>query len=172
MSKDVDAALEKLLEVIKTNPKSTSALTLAGMIYKQQGDIQKAREMYEQALAADSTSVVATNNLAIIYSEDLGDIDKALDMAYKARSQAPDDPSIADTLGWILYKKGKFEWALPPLQASALKLPSSPEIQYHLGMTYYKIGKLEDARKALQQALAINDKFSGAEEAKKMLADM
>jgi tetratricopeptide (TPR) repeat protein len=172
MSKDVDAALEKLLEVIKTNPKNTSALTLAGMIYKQQGDIQKAREMYEQALAADSTSVVATNNLAIIYSEDLGDIDKALDMAYRARSQAPDDPSIADTLGWILYKKGKFEWALPPLQASALKLPSSPEIQYHLGMTYYKIGKLEEARKALQQALAINDKFSGAEEAKKMLADM
>ena len=52
-------------------------------------------------------TLLALNNLAVLYSDDLGQLDKAYDLAKKAREVAPNDPHIADTLGWILYKEGR-----------------------------------------------------------------
>ena len=81
------------------------------------------------------TSFSALNNLAYLYAERLNDLDKAYDLARKARDLQGNDPAIADTLGWVLSKRGDYQQALTILQESAEKLPDNPEIQFHLGMT-------------------------------------
>jgi len=43
----------------------------------------------------------------------------ALQLAQRAKEVAPDDPSISDTLGWILYKRGIYQRALGLLKESA-----------------------------------------------------
>jgi uncharacterized protein HemY len=78
--------------------------------------------------------VVAANNLAWIYSEHGGDPEKALQLAQTAKQEAPEDPRVSDTLGWILYKRGVYQRALALLKDSASKLPDNPQVQYHLGM--------------------------------------
>src|SRR6185503_12078631 len=69
----------------------------------------------------------------------------------RARQAAPTDPSIADTLGWILYKRRNFSGALPLLRESAEKLQMA-EVVYHLGLAEYAMGDESRARLAFNQA--------------------
>ena len=108
-------------EVIKIDPKNIGALMLSGILHQQSGDIPEAREAYEAVVALNPGFAPAANNLAYIYCEYLGDTDKALRLAKTARDVAPDNPNIADTLGWALYKRSNYEWALTYLQESARK---------------------------------------------------
>ena len=89
-----------------------------------------------------------------------------------AKEQAPDDPRVSDTLGWILYKRGVYQRALALLKESAAKLPDNPQVQYHLGMAYAQVGDHPNARKALTAAANSGAVFEGKEEARKALASL
>jgi tetratricopeptide (TPR) repeat protein len=99
----------------------------------------------------------------------LGDLDKAYDLAQKARALLPAEAPIADTLGWILYRKGDYQTSLALLQESALKVPHNPEIQFHLGMVSYMMGDMSTARAAFRQAAAAANDFPGKEEVQRRL---
>jgi len=163
------AALEQLEAGLSRNPQETSLLMLKGMIEEKIQNFPAAREAYEKLLAVAPTFGPAWNNVAYIYSEKLNDPEKALAAARKAREFQPADPASADTLGWVLYKRGEYAAALPLLQESAAKLPDEPEVRYHLGMTYYLLDDEENARKALGFAAAAPADFSGKSEAEECL---
>ena len=110
------------------------------MIQQNLKHFNETRDAYEKVLASAPNFAPALNNLAVLYSDNLGQPDKAYDLAKRAREDAPDDPHSADTLGWILYKKGDYGSALPLLQESASKLHGDPDIRFHLGMTQYMVG--------------------------------
>ena len=113
--------------------------------------------------------VAALNNLACLYTEQLNDLDKAYDLARKARDLQGQDASVGDTLGWVLYKRGDYQQALPILQESAEKAPDTPEIQFHLGMTAYMMGQTDVAKAALKKAAASDKDFPGKDESKRRL---
>ena len=162
-------ATEQLEELLSNKPRDQSSLMLLANIYEQAKDYGKARQTYEKLLAINSLYFPALNNLAYLYGEHLGQLDKAHEMARKARSLSPENPAIADTLGWILYKRKDYQGALALLQESASKLAGVPEIQFHLGMAWYMMGQAEPARLAFQRALASPDPFQGKEEAQRQL---
>jgi len=143
-----------------------------GLMAELKGDIPKAREAYEQAVALNPRFAPAANNLAWIYSEHGGDQDKALQLAQIAKEQAPEDPRISDTLGWLLYKRGVHQRALGLLKESASKLPNNPQVQYHLGMAYHQVGEKDNARKALQLAVASPEVFAGKDDARRVLTEI
>ena len=145
---------------------------LSGILHQQEEDIPKAREAYEAVVALNPGFVPAANNLAYIYCEYLGDTNKALKLATTAREGAPDNPNIADTLGWVLYKQNHFEWALAYLRESASKLPDSSEVLFHLGMAHYQLGNYDEAKQALDRALEKGGNFKGAEDARHALTEM
>src|SRR6266699_1421751 len=90
-------------------------------------------------------------------------------MAKRAKDLLPNEPYTADTLGWILYKRGDYSWALNLLQESAEKMPANAEVQFHLGMAHYMIGEEGPARIALQRALQGNKEFAAKDEAERRL---
>ena len=51
-----------------------------------------------------------------------GNLDVALNYAQTAREQQPNDPSIADTLGWLYYKKNAYILANSLLKEAVEKL--------------------------------------------------
>ena len=162
------AALDELKGFVsKTN--NVAAYLQIGMIYEAQTNYPAARDTYEKLLTINPNFIPALNNLAYLYSEHLGDVDKAYSLAEKCRQLAPADPSIGDTLGWILYKKGDYTHALSLESESAGKIQGQPEIQLHLGLVQYMVGDENAARTALQQAVNASVDFPGKDEARHCL---
>jgi tetratricopeptide (TPR) repeat protein len=162
-------AIEKLTALVaKTN--SVAALMQIGIMQNELKHFEAARDAYEQLLVLNPKFGPALNNLACLYSEHLGQLDKAYEMATRARGLLPDDPSTADTLGWIFFKKADYDRALALLSESAEKLSADPEIQYHLGMVHYMRGEEEPARVGLQRAAEASKDFPDKEEARRRLA--
>ena len=162
-------AVEKLQQFTKDN---TSVPALMELAMLQQGlkHFPEARDAYEKVINAAPNSALALNNLAILDAEQFGQIDSAYDLAKRAREAAPADAHIADTLGWITFKKGDYRNALLLLEQSAAKLADNPEIQYHLGLTQYMLGNEEAASTALQKAVQLPSAFPQKEEAQQRLA--
>lgn len=149
------------LNTIAQKTNDVSVLMQMGMIHDQLKDFTAARDAYEKILTINPRFSPALNNLAYIYSEHLNQLDKAYEMAQKARQLLPYDPYTADTLGWILYKRGDYSRALGLIQESSGKLIMQPEVEFHLGMTYYMLGQEKQARTALDNALHSTNSFSG-----------
>lgn len=125
---------------------------------ERQGDFEGAIAIYEQLYAANKVSDVLANNLASLLSEFRQD-PESLERAYNIskRLRASDQPAFQDTYGWVLYQRGEYEQALPPLKGAADNLPNNIFVQYHLGMVYEKLGKKELAITQLERALELGD---------------
>src|SRR5262245_7047173 len=165
-------AIAKLSAFVDKNKTSQTvpAMMQLAMIQEQLKNFAAARDTYETLLTVAPNSALALNNLAALYSERLGQFDKAYDLATKAREAVPNEPHIADTLGWILFRRGEYGNALRLLQESANKLPDQPEVQLHLGMARYMMGEEGPARVALKKSADASADFPGKDEARQRLA--
>src|SRR5262249_25374244 len=166
-----EEAIAKLTTFVENNKgaQAAPALLQLATIQEQLKHFDAARDAYEKLLTVSPNVPFALNNLAVLYSEHFGQLDKAYDLATKAK-EAANEPHIADTLGWILFKRGDYNGALALLQDSAAKLPNLPEVQFHLGMTHYMLGEEEPARAALQKAVDAPADFPAKDQARRRLA--
>ena len=169
-SRQNEKALAELQIAATKNTNDVTPLWLAALIHDDQKDYKAARDAYEKALVMAPKFSHALNNLAYLYSENLVDLDRAHELAQRARALLPNDPSTADTLGWVLCKQGQYAQALGLLQEATSQLPGEPEVQFHLGKTYYLMGQGDSARPAFQQALQSGKDFRGKDECNQCLA--
>jgi tetratricopeptide (TPR) repeat protein len=163
-------AVSQLQALLSKNPNNTPALMTLALVYERMKDFPKARDAYEKLLSTEPNFVPALNNLAYLYTEHLNNLDKAYDLAGKARELLGQDATVGDTFGWVLYKRGDYQQALPILQESAGKAADNPEIQFHLGMAAYMMAQTDLARVALQKAASAAKDFPGKDESKRRLA--
>jgi Flp pilus assembly protein TadD len=134
-------------------------------------DLETARKYYQKALDVDPNFAVALANMAWVDALEGKDLDVALGMAQKAKSQMPELPSITDTLAWVMYKKGNYSGAVPLLEEAVKKAPTSAEYRYHLGMTLVAAGQKDKGKGQLQAALQMKQlKATDAEQARQALA--
>lgn len=152
-------ALNVLNTALANDPKDMAALMLDGIVLSDQKNYSAAADAYEKLLAINPQASPALNNLAWLYADDLGNLDKAYDLAQRARQLLPNDPSAADTLGWVDFKKGDYQTALRLFQESADHLSDNPEVQFHVGIAHYMLADEDAARDAFQRALNSNKPF-------------
>ena len=171
-TKQVDKGIALYRDAAKRQPKAVGPPIMVGMLYQMQNNPREAQANYEQALAIDKTAPVAANNLAWLYSETGGNLDLALQLAKTAKAGLPDRPEVDDTLGWVLYKKGQFNEALPSFQQCIAHDPRNPSYQLHLGLVYAALSEKDKARDALQKSLSLNGSGADADAARRALADL
>ena len=70
---------------LSKNPNNAPALMTLALVYERMQDYPKARDAYEKLLSIKPDFVPALNNLAYLYTEHLNDLDKAYELARKAR---------------------------------------------------------------------------------------
>lgn len=167
----LEEAVGKLEEAREIDPENIAVLmTLAG-IHESTGSKGQARECYEEILKKDQNFVQALNNLAVILGDSSAeDLERAQQLAIRARSFAPDNPSIIDTLGWILFKQGDYRLARELLAEAAGKVPDNPFVMMHYGMACRAMADEAAARDAFRRATAAQPDFPGRSEAIEHLA--
>jgi len=173
-SKEYDRAIAELDKALAARPDQPAALMLKSIAQQMKGDATGARDGYEKLLKTNPRFAPAANNLAWMLAEEgpNQDLQRAFLLAQAARDAAPQDPQIADTLGWVFYKQGAIPRAEALLREAAEKLPTNAEVLYHLGMAQAKLGRNDDARASLAKSLELSATHPGAAEAKATIATL
>jgi tetratricopeptide (TPR) repeat protein len=164
-----DQAMKEYEAVLIKNANALQAHMMLGMIHEKRNEFDKAQARYETILKINPRFAPAANNLAWRMVQQGGNLDVALSYAQTAREGDPNDPHIADTLGWIYYKKNAFLLAINLLKEAVDKLPNIADVHYHYGMALAKNNNAAEAKKALQTAFKLNANFDGAEDARNTL---
>lgn len=172
MEKNMDMAISQYQAILARNPRQAGPHVLLGALYKIKRDYKQAEANYRKALVIKADSLQALNNLAYLLAEDGHKTDEALSLALKAKSIAPEDPFVRDTLGWIYYKMGLYEDAVRELKVCVDALPGNATANYHLGMAYYKKGNPGEARAHLKKALSLDGEFEGVATAGATLSEI
>lgn len=175
-SGDLDGAIERFKAAVAKNPDHVGARMLLGVVYEQKGDDAAAIDTYKSLLERTPNFVPAANNLAWLYvnsgGDDTGNVDVAMGLAQTAREYAPDDPSVADTLGWIYYTRGAYLKAEGLLAEALESLGDSPEVLYHAGMISARQGHTALAKQRLKRAIKLGLDGAAQTEAQNTLATL
>jgi len=78
-------------------------------------------------------------------------------MVKKALALDPDNGAYLDSLGWVKFRKGRFDEALDDLLHAAQTLKKEdPVVFEHIGDTYAKLGRVPQALEFWQKALTLS----------------
>ncbi len=155
---NVDGAIKTLTPLLPYYPNDAKLMALAGEAYLQAKDYNKAMGYLDRASKLDPKSADIKTRLADSHLAG-GENDKAL-ADLEAAASLNTQPSQADLALVLLHLKGKeYDKALQAIASLEKKLPNNP-VTHNLRAAAL-LGKNDraGARKALEQALAIDPKF-------------
>jgi len=158
---------QRAAELSATDPVPRLYLAL---IAEREGQMEQAAARYDEVVTLSPNNAVALNNLAYILAETTDDLDRALTLAQRAVSASPDDPDIADTLGWVYIKKNLNDSAIGILDDLVVKQPTNVLWRYHLAMAHYQKGDYAQARSELETALRNNPTSDQETDVRRLLA--
>ena len=170
--KKTQSAIDHFLVAIDRDAHQEIPHMMLGILYANENRYADAIYHYQKALEIKPDFIPAANDLAYLLAEKGEKLSLALELAKKAKKILPDDPRVADTLGWVYYRMGLYDDALEEFTRGVSKLPNNPTIHFHLGMAYLKTGNKDSARAALKKALRLNAEFPHSDIAKKVLASI
>lgn len=152
-NKDDEKAVTYYRKALELVPDNVGIRMKLADLYLKSGRNEEAIESYENVLQQKADFLPAMNNLAFLYSEEHGNLDRALELANEVARKLPGNPDVADTLGWIYVIKGAFSQADPYLQIAIDAKPENATIMYHMGMLRFGQKHLKEAEQLLTGAI-------------------
>lgn len=165
----VAEGIEWVDTLARQRPDFAPAHALKGYLSMTLNRMDEARKHYVRALELDPSLASAANNLAWILAEKEENLTLALKWAQTARRLEPENPSYADTLGWVYHKTGRHILARDQFRFALAKDPSNPVTQYHFALVCWEAGDVKEAEVALRKALSSSKRFQEREQAEAAL---
>ncbi len=81
-------------------------------------------------------------------------LDEALDMIERAVAAQPNSGYIVDSLGWVLYRLGRYDEAIVHMERAAELEPVDPVVNDHLGDVLWAVGRFTEAEFQWKRALS------------------
>jgi tetratricopeptide (TPR) repeat protein len=143
---DQKAEAVRLTEQAAARVKSTPELYYLSSIFTQLDDAVAAERTLRQAYARDANDAGVCNDLGYSLIESGREPEFAEALLWKAAGLEPDHPAYIDSVGWMLYKRSKFEEAFDYLdRAVKASDPADPVVLDHAADAAYRIGKADEA---------------------------
>lgn len=125
----------------------------------------RAEADFRRALELNPDQPQVLNYLGYSLVEKQEKLDEALSMIERAAAARPNSGYIIDSLGWVLYRLGRYEEAVPHMERAAELMPIDPIVNDHLGDVYWSVGREREAEFMWKRALSFVDWEDAAEEA-------
>lgn len=158
------AAIASFEEARVLRPQDPAVLSLLGTAYVLSGRGAEAVPLYRQSLRTYPEDPELWNALAFALADSAAATERqeALALAQKALAKRPQHLDYQDTIGYVHYKLGQLDDALPIFQALCRRAAPRAGYALHLGMVQAALGQRSEARQALEAALRAGP--SGVEE--------
>jgi tetratricopeptide (TPR) repeat protein len=131
-----------------------------GATAEQAGLYEKAADLLRKSIALDPANAAeAYNYLGYMWADHNMYLDEAEDMIKRALQIEPDNGSYLDSLGWVEFRKGRFDQALADLLRAAKNMEHEDAVVFeHIGDVYLKLNRVSQALEAWQKALVLDPK--------------
>jgi tetratricopeptide (TPR) repeat protein len=131
-----------------------------GAAAEQAGLYEKAADLLRKSIALDpANSAEGYNYIGYMWADHNMNLNEAEAMIKRAVESEPNNASYLDSLGWVEFRKGKFDQALSDLLRAAKAVEhDDPVVFEHIGDTYLKLNRVPEALGAWQKALALDPK--------------
>ena len=127
-------------------------------VFVQKGEVRRGEQILEDVLKETPNDPSVNNDLGYLYADQGKNLEQAEQMIRKAVKAEPENGAYLDSLGWVLFKLGKKDEAIPLLEKAVVKIGKGGDdtVWDHLGDVYDSTGNaakaLECWRKALESA--------------------
>jgi tetratricopeptide (TPR) repeat protein len=125
-----------------------------GIALERSHDWDRAEKDFLKALELEPEQPYVLNYLGYSWVERGKNLDRAQAMIERAVQQRQNDGYIVDSMGWVLYRLGKYEGAVTQLERAVQLRPQDPVINDHLGDAYWRVGRQHEARFQWYRALS------------------
>lgn len=125
-----------------------------GICHERLGDWQAAEADFRAALQLNPDQPQVLNYLGYSLVEADENLDEALSMIERAAAARPDSGYIIDSLGWVLYRLGRFEEAVAHMERATELMPVDAVVNDHLGDVYWAVGREMEAQFQWLRALS------------------
>ncbi len=131
-------------------------LFMRGISYDKLKDWTRAEADFREALRLRPDQPQVLNYIGYSYVEMQTNLDEALQMIERAVELRPDSGYITDSLGWVLYRLGRYDEAVFWMEKAAELLPVDPTVNDHLGDTLWAVGRTREAQFQWSRALSFD----------------
>lgn len=130
----------------------------------QTGNLAGFNSELKAVLELDPNHAPALNYMGYEWAQQGKNLDRAEIFLNRALKERPDHPAYLDSLGWILYRRGRFEQAQGLLRRSLQKLPNEPEILLHMACTLRQLKQHEAALSFYEKAMRLEQNLDRKKE--------
>jgi tetratricopeptide (TPR) repeat protein len=129
-----------------------------GAAADQAGLYDKAADLLRKSIALDPASAAeAYNYIGFMWAEHNLHLDEAEEMIGRALQMDPNNGAYLDSLGWVYYRKARYDEALNELLRAAQNLTRDDSIVFeHIGDAYSKLNRIPQALDFWQKAIALD----------------
>jgi tetratricopeptide (TPR) repeat protein len=153
--KEAVAAYDRAFERLgKPTASNWSLFYSRGIALERSGQWERAEKDFLQALEFQPEHPYVLNYLGYSWVERGKNLDQAQKMIARAVEQRQNDGYIVDSMGWVLYRLGKYEEAVKHLERAVQLRPQDPVINDHLGDAYWRVGRKHEARFQWNRAIS------------------
>lgn len=156
--KDAAIYYDKALKYYPENQqqKIWPILFAQGIAYDETGQQDKAEAAFRKVHKIHPNKTIK-NHLGYILLKYNKDIEEAFELIAQAYKYGKNEGSIVDSMGWALYLIGRYDEAVPYLEAASDLSPSEALIYDHLGDAYWEAGRKGEAVFQWNHAVSLND---------------
>ena len=158
-------AYDRALDIADESGGSSWFLLYARAIsHERQGNWEQAESDFRAALELNPSQPQVLNYLGYSLVEKRIRLDEALEMIELAVAASPDSGYIIDSLGWALYRLGRYQEAVPHMERAVELMAVDPVVNDHLGDVYWAVGRYREAEFQWSRALSFIDQAQTAED--------
>ncbi len=161
-SEDYDravAAYDTAIDLLgETQPEHWFVYYARAISHERRGTWDAAEADFRKALELNPEQPQVLNYLGYSLVEKQSKLDEALGMIERAVEAQPDSGYIVDSLGWVLYRLGRYQESIGHMERAAELMPVDPVVNDHLGDVLWAVGRKIEAQFQWRRALSFVDK--------------